>query len=68
MTESKHPITRFLPPSVSNSDMRFRSCGTTLGMKGSNDVMSNEMAWSMEVSVLPFASDNHDDAYVYAHP
>lgn len=37
-------------------------------MKGSNDVMSNEMAWSMEVSVLPFASDNHDDAYVYAHP
>ena len=67
MTVSKHPITRLLPPNVSNSDIRLKSCGTMLGMKGSNDVMSNEMAWSIGQRP-PFTSGGHGNAYVYAHP
>jgi hypothetical protein len=68
MTVIRHPITRLLPPSVSNSEIRFRSCGTTLGMKGSKDVISNERVWPIEVSILLSASENFNDAYVYAHP
>jgi len=69
MTVSKHPITRFLPSNVSNSDTRLKSCGTTPGMKGSNDAISNPRDCSTEVSVLPFTSDNDDlNAYLYAHP
>lgn len=48
--------------------MRFRSDGTTLGMKDSKDVISNERVWRIEVSILLPTSENLNDAYVYAHP
>ena len=68
MTVIKHPITRFLPPSVSSSDTRLKSCGTTVGIKGWNEAISKARDLSIRLSALPFTLDGTKDTYIYAHP